>query len=133
VEVRRDEVGGPLTEYVADSPRWPAGTLVAAPGRDRIDVRSLAGIGGPDAAQAAALIPLAGPDGMALLASADPAARVILQDLGRALAGWAAPGRPILVLSPDGLRLRLRAPIERADRMESFVDLALDLSRVMGP
>ncbi len=79
------------------------------------------------------MVPVPGPDGMVLLADADPARRVILHDLGRALAGWTAPGRPVVILSPDGLRLRLSAPIERADRMEMFVDLAFDLSRVIGP
>ncbi len=132
VEVRREAGGGLVTEYVADSPRWPGGTLVAAPGPDPIDAGSP--VLGPAAAEgAAALAPRPHLDGMTLLADADPAPRVILQDLARALAGWSAPGRPILILSPGGLRLRLGAPIERADRMERFVDLAFDLSRVIGP
>ncbi len=134
VEVRRDARGRLVTEYEADSPRWADGTLVAAHGSDPIDVGFPPRLGAPDPGRGgASLAPAPGPEGMVLLTDADPARRVILQDLGRALAGWTAPGRPVMVLSPDGLRLHLPAPIERADRMEGFVDLAFDLSRTIGP
>ena len=42
-------------------------------------------------------------------------------------------GRPVLILAPEGMRLRLRHTIKRPDQMERFLDLAFELSRLIGP
>jgi hypothetical protein len=82
--------------------------------------------------------PVSGPPGVTVLAEGDPAPRVDLQDLGRVMARFvpvaAGPrGRPVLILSPEGMRLRLRHAIKRPDQMERFLDLAFELSRLIGP
>lgn len=133
VEVRSEPEVGLVTEYQADSPRWVEGTLLTALGADLGEGRARRLLAAEMGWAAQELAPLPSSDGLLLLADADPGRRVILHDLARALGGWTGPGRPVLVLSRDGLRLRLRQPLNRADRMERFVDLAFDLSRVIGP
>ena len=44
-----------------------------------------------------------------------------------------ARGEPVLTLSPEGMRLELRHPLARPDQVEGFVDLALELTRIVGP
>lgn len=134
IVVVRREAEGLVTAFEADSPRWPDGTLIATLAPSAIDLRAFQRTIGLDALPLArTLSPLHDAGGLLVLANASPARRVILEDLARALSGWTAPGCPVLVLSPEGLRLRLRASALRADRMERFVDLAFDLSRVIGP
>lgn len=132
-EVRADvTAGGVVTEYEADSPRWAEGTLIAY--REAADAPGVEPTIGPDLATRAAGLPRRTEiDSVILLSDADPGLRLIPDDLARAFAGWTAPGTPVLLLGPEGLRLRLRTAIDRADRMERFVDLAFDLSRVIGP
>ncbi len=60
--------------------------------------------------------------------------RADLPEVAKLYAGWRNAGyleRPILSLGPGGLRLRLQKDIQRADEMEVFIDLALDLGRVL--
>lgn len=135
------------TVYEAEEPRWAGGTLVAAavaptspglalPSAD--DGQLLRRLLGAQAARLPALGPVVAPEGLVVLADAEPAPRVDLQDLARVLAGWRplAPGdrgAAVLELSPEGMRLTLRHPVARADRMERFIDLAFELSRIIGP
>jgi hypothetical protein len=134
------------TEYEAEAPRWGDGTLVLAPaaeGAEAVpDPRAWADRAlGPQAASVApvqALRRIEAPPGMVALSDGSPTLRVDLADLAQALRDWppvgSGPrGRPILVLSPSGLRLRVNRPIRRADQMERFLDLALELSRLIGP
>lgn len=142
--------GGPVTEYEAEAPRWADGTLILLPAalaeppegdvpdpfrRERV----LREILGEDLARTALMLaPVPAPAGLVAYSDANPSLRVDLSDLGRALRDWtpvsSGPrGRPALVLSPEGLRLRLQRPIKRPDQMERFLDLALELSRLIGP
>jgi hypothetical protein len=79
-----------------------------------------------------------GPEGVTTLADADPSLRADPGVLGQALQAWAPiaegpRGRPVLVLGPDGLRLRLRHQVRRPEQMERFLDLSLELTRLIGP
>lgn len=137
--------GGPATDYEAEAPRWAEGTLLmvawAPPGRaegaaGQPDPRSL--LDEETARLAGSLSLLPSPEGVTAMSDGNPSLRADLADLARVLGGWApvAPGprgRPVLVLSPEGLRLRLRTPIRRPEQMERFLDLALELSRLIGP
>jgi hypothetical protein len=142
--------GGPATSYEAEAPRWAEGTLfmVAAPlggtrtGTDDAelpDVAALRDLLGEDTARLAeALRVVPGPEGVTVLSDALPSLRVDLSDLGQVLQDWAPVvagprGLPLLVLSPEGIRLRLRHAIRRPEQMERFLDLALELSRLIGP
>jgi hypothetical protein len=129
----------PATIYASPEPRWAGGTLVlhgatltegatAAP----------AWLLGAEASRLPPLSLLPSPEGVTLAADADPQARLDLSDIGIVLGAWpriqgGERGAPVLVLGPQGLRLGLRQPLRRADRIERFVDLALELSRVIGP
>ena len=152
-------LGGPVTEYEAEEPRWPEGTLVvvaaeaegsrhlqdlsagassgALPLRHR--KRALRELLGENLARLLGqLDPVPGPVGVTVLAVGDPAPRVDLQDLARVMAAFqpvaSGPrGRPVLILSPEGMRLRLRHAVKRPDQMERFLDLAFELSRLIGP
>jgi hypothetical protein len=139
--------GGPATSYEAEAPRWAEGTLlmIAAPLPGAAEagalpaVEALRDLLGEETARLAETLRVApGPEGVAVLSDANPTLRVDLGDLAQALRGWVpvAPGPrglPVLVLSPEGLRLRLRHPIRRPEQMERFLDLALELSRLIGP
>lgn len=150
--------GKPVTEYEAEEPSWAEGTLVLvaaaadepriepdpspdaphvplSPSRDRA-LRTL--LGEELARQSAPLSPVAAPEGLTALAQGDPWLRVDLGILSQAMrdfvpVGPGPEGRPILILGPDGMRLRLRQTIKRPEQMERFLDLALELSRLIGP
>jgi hypothetical protein len=151
--------GGPATEYEAEEPAWADGTLVLVAARpegplgggsdapadfssgplpDRRRERALRDVLGEDVARLAAqLVPVPAPEGMTALALGDPSLRVDLNDLAQAMARFVPPssgpgGQPVLILSPEGMRLRLRQAIKRPDQMERFLDLALELSRLIG-
>jgi hypothetical protein len=149
--------GGPVTEYEAEEPAWSDGTLilVAAPeprmefGREPAkgvpgslpppSVRALRDLLGEQVArQSTQLRPVPAPEDMTALAEGEPSLRVDMAILSQAMQGFVpvAPGpkgRPVLILGPDGIRLRLRQTIKRPDQMERFLDLALLLSRLIGP
>lgn len=151
----RPGLGGPVTEYEAEEPRWSEGTLVliAAEPQGPIALpseapqppmalsreRALRDLLGEEVARLAApLTQVPAPEGLTALAAGDPALRLDLADLGKAMKGFAPVttgprGCPVLILSPDGLRLRLRQPIKRPEQMERFLDLAFELSRLIGP
>ena len=148
VETRAEAVAEPgagprrATDYEADEPAWAEGTMIvtlAGPEEpeDPGDPRARR-LGGDLARMAASLARRPAPDAIHVLADADPSLRVDLADLARALAEFrpTAPGDrggPILILSPEGMRLRVRHAVVRADHMERFVDLALALTRLIGP
>jgi hypothetical protein len=132
------------TEFEADEPRWADGLLVIGPAPDKgpdlpspaspEGQRALARTLGDDVAKYAAVLRPAPLDhGLALYATADLPPRFDIPAIGRRLAAWEGhpTASPILILGPDGLRLRLRHDTVRADRMERFIDLALDLSRTL--
>lgn len=145
----RSAPGGPSTDYEAEAPRWAEGTLlmIAAPlprtgGHDAAaipDLRALRAILGEDGARSAEPLRFVpAPEGVTALSDGDPSFRADLTDLALVLRKWAPvtsgpQGLPVLILSPEGLRLRLRIALDRPEQMERFLDLALELSRLIGP
>jgi hypothetical protein len=132
------------TEFEIDEPRWPDGLFVIGPApvpapdaaalQTPEGQRALARTLGDDVAKYAAVLrhaPLDG--GLALYATADLPPRFDIPAIGRRMSEWKGTGssRPILILGPEGMRLRLRHDTTRADRMEGFIDLALDLARTI--
>lgn len=104
-----------------------------------LDPRVLRDLLGEDVARLAGLlVPVPAPEGVTALAAGDPTRRVDLGHLSQALRTFApvAPGsrgRPVLILSQEGTRLRVGHPIRRPDQMERFLDLAFEISRLIGP
>ena len=141
--------GGPFTAYAAEAPRWAEGTLLllaipapdqgepsrpAEPGPQALrEVLAETGACDPESLR---LVPA--PEGVTALSDADPSLRVDLGDLALVLGRWtpvaAGPrGLPVMILSPDGLQLRLCTRLRRPEQMERFLDLAMELSRLIGP
>lgn len=135
------------TEFAAVEPQWADGLLVIAPLLQDSAVLShldspegqalLARMLGDDmAGYAAVLRHYPGAEPITVLASADPAHRIDRGDVGKMFAAWNAQApqsdtMAVMILGSDGFRLRLRTGIARADRMEAFIDLALDLVRIL--
>lgn len=132
---------GAGTDFESAEPRWADGTLVALPVDGPVDGTAppdLPRLLGPDAARlTGALARVDSPPGLLVLADGDPRLRLPLDDLARIMGQWRRAGDPrmvpVLTLGPDGLRLRLRHRISRADHMERFIDLAQEASRLIGP
>lgn len=131
-----------ITEYEADEPRWLDGTMIVTLARSETtdgDAKMRVRLLGEDAARHAAQMPrVPSPAGLVVLADVDPAYRFDFGDIERLMATWqplvtGERGAPILVLSPEGVRLTVRHRIVRADHMERFIDLALGLSRLIKP
>jgi hypothetical protein len=120
----------PGTEFTIDEPSWPDGLFVIGPASDPPGnlARTL---GGDLAKYAEVLRALPLDHGLSLYTTADLPPRFDIAAIARRLADWDDPARPILILGPDGMRLRLRRDTTHADRMESFIDLALDLVRTI--
>jgi hypothetical protein len=124
------------TLYEAEAPRWAEGRLVLMLG-SAADLRALREALG-DEAGLAALPRVEGPEGLVALSDGAPPLRVDLALLSQVLRSWVpvaqgVRGRPVMILSPEGFRLRLSHPIRRPEQMERFLDLALELSRLIGP
>jgi hypothetical protein len=144
---------GFLTEYEAPEPRWESGTLILIAAEPKITTHDGAEaddaslqrgpalkdlLGAELSRMSGTLEPIEAPDGLTAFAVGEVHRRVDLQDLGRALQSWVPVtqgprGVPVLILSPEGMRLRLRRGLRRPDQMERFLDLALDLARLIGP
>lgn len=142
------------TEFAAEDPRWTEGLLIIGPalppdaqeivpGRtgslDTPEIaRLLARLLGEDLSRYGAVLrPFPAPPGISVFATSDPTHRVMLADFAKLHASWVPlakgeAGRPVILLGPDGLRVRLRHGIRRADRMEAFIDFSLDVARVLG-
>ncbi len=143
-----------ITEWSCDEPRWTEGTLIIGPaipeGATAIAAQVLTHLDGPQGRrmlqrltggrlgfEAAGLRPIDGPEALTVFATADPRRRVDLADVAKLFDAWQPSrpgddGQPILILSPGGLRLRLRHDTRTADRMEAFIDLALASARTLG-
>lgn len=136
------------TEYVAAEPHRAEGLLIVAPrpadpGPEPAPGASLdsaegaaflARTVGPDMTNYGAVLSRQpAPDSLYLLGS-DPTHRLDLGDLAKLMDGCppmgpAGTGHPVVIIGPDGLRLRLRHGISRADQMEAFIDFAHDVAR----
>lgn len=76
------------------------------------------------------------PDGFVFLATEDPALIADLKDISKLIRDWppqlnSEKGQPIVILGPDGLRMRLGHGTSKADQMEQFIDLALAIGRII--
>jgi hypothetical protein len=76
------------------------------------------------------------PAGLTVLASGDPVHRFDLDALATIMAEWQAQnhgtnGLPIVQIGPEGFRVQVNYGMRRAEPMESFIDLALNLIRVI--
>ncbi|MCC5975179.1 MAG: hypothetical protein JJT81_14155 [Rubellimicrobium sp.] len=104
---------------------------------ERLQSTALARFMGEDLArQVTALRPCPGPDNLSVFASSeDLVARLDLAAISEAIVAWHERiGRTqglqtLILLGPDGLRIRLPAAVHRADRMEAFVDLCLAVAK----
>jgi hypothetical protein len=128
------------TEFTIDEPRWTDGLFIIGPAPQPVQPdsaegqRAIARSLGEDVAKYAAVLRHAPLDhGLALYTTADLPPRFDIPAIARRLAAWDDSRRtgPIMLLGPEGLRLRLREDTTRADRMEAFIDLALDLTRAI--
>ena len=80
--------------------------------------------------------PYSGPAGLSVQATSDPTHRFDLDTLASLVAEWQphqsdADGLPVIQIGPEGFRVQVRHAIRRADQMESFIDFALNLIRVI--
>ncbi|EPX86309.1 hypothetical protein ruthe_01123 [Rubellimicrobium thermophilum DSM 16684] len=123
------------TDFAAESPRWTEGHLVlAAAAPDRRDAAALVA----EVPSMGFLRPAEAPAGFLMLNDGDPGRRLPLEDVAQLLRAWqpvvrGRKGLPLLMLTPEGIRLRLGHPLKRADQVERFADLALVISRIIGP
>jgi len=74
-----------------------------------------------------------------VFASADPGNRVQLDAVADILSGFrpvdgdAQSGAPIVVLAPEGMRVRISRPARKPEDVERFVELALQLQETLVP
>lgn len=137
-----------VTEFLAPEPHWADGLLILGPalpeghdaaalaqGMDTPEGRRLiAAMAGPGFAGYAPVLRLwPAPPAITVLASSEPVPRFDLGDLAKLHAGWAgdAHGGPVIVLGRDGLRVHMATGLNRADRMEHFIDFALEAARIL--
>jgi hypothetical protein len=138
------------TEFDADEPHWSDGLIIVGPevplaadGTNPLSAlespegqRWLARFMGQDVAKYGTVLKAYEVNpAITVLATADPVHRIDFGDLAKLFAVWEQPvwgdrGHPILILGPEGMRLRLRHGTTRADHMERFIDLALDIGRM---
>lgn len=141
------------TEFNITTPFWLEGTMVIGPQipddtaalsnfiADKMDGpmgERLLGqiIGEHSAADAAGLSLHDGPDTLTILANTRPGLRFDLVAVARCMASWNQQSddikdHPIVIVNRDGLNVRLRQAIGRADKMEEFIDMSLELARIM--
>jgi hypothetical protein len=129
------------TTFATEEPVWPDGLILIAPmpadaSAPQLPHLAELGLTAGTTALARMLAPWPGPPGLALWATADPARRADWSDIAKILvaAGPTVTGQatfPLVMLGPDGLTLHHGRDIKRADRMEAFIDLGLDLARVL--
>lgn len=138
------------TDYTRPEPRWPEGLLVIGPPlppeaaamagmmlammQGPMGEKLLGKLLGPGlAAQASQLRPLPEVAGATAFASRDPAGRADPAQIADLLATWQSlksgeAGRPILILGPEGMTLRLRHLLKQPAEIEAFADLGAQLA-----
>ncbi|SMY07938.1 hypothetical protein [Flavimaricola marinus] len=144
---------GQTTDFRGPEPIWPEALLVIGPsGRDALVDQAhqmLDGTSGGSAqkllgqAASAAVLPMIdqltaqpAPDGVSILATQDPSRAFDLKDIAKLIREWSAQrandmSQPIVILGPDGFRMRLGHGTSSAEQMEQFIDLALAIGRVI--
>ena len=141
------------TEFVAEEPHWPDGSLIltaansetvqtdaAAPKPRRLGKSALTMTDRVDLALkdevSVQLRPYPAPPGLVARATCDPVHRFDLDALADVLADWqpqqhSSDGQPVIQIGPEGFRVQVSHGMRRADQMESFIDFALNLIRVI--
>jgi hypothetical protein len=157
VQPTSQSTGGNLrqvTEFIAARPTWPGGMVIVGPALppetasfasmllasldNPLGRRLVAGLVGADLADlAVGLRPVGGAAGVTALASAELPATIDLDTIAASLRGWSQirrgeEGFPILIVSPDGVRLRLRHAITDPDGFVSFIALARGVVGYLG-
>jgi hypothetical protein len=136
------------TEFSAPEPHWPDGCLVLTPGlmapdpaeplpqgRSRLSLDARISLAVPSGI-AAQLQTFPAPPALTVQATIDPVHRFDLEALAKAMTDWepqrrSSDGQPVILISPEGFRVRLSHGMRRADQMESFIDFALEVIRVI--
>ena len=140
------------TEFTAADPHWPEGYLVLGPGPSAgTDLESTAVMvpKGKSSLTMADRIGQALPDGvkaqldgylsvpgLTVQATCDPLQRFDMAELAKLMSGWQMQqanidGQPVLHIGPEGFRLQVGHGMRRADQMETFIDFALAIIRVI--
>lgn len=144
---------GQTTDFRGPDPVWTDGLLVLGRiGPDALRDQAhqmLEGARGHSAqkllgqAASASVLPLIerltarpAPDGLTILATDDPSRVADFNDVAKLIRDWPAQrssdkGQPVLILGPDGFRMRLGHGTSSAEQMEQFIDLALSICRVI--
>lgn len=140
-----------MTEYTGEEPRWSQGTLFigpsaplsqspdgphpASPAQQETWIRDYI-IGDGMGADLSGLAPISGPGHLSIHASADPKLRVDIAEMGKLWAAWQPMGPkqalPIVMLGPNGMRVRLWHATKSADQLERLIDFAFTVSRTIG-
>lgn len=148
------QTGQASAEFAARDPVWSGGTMVMGPPLSP-EVAALTnmmseGLSGPlgqkvmarltgetDLRDAAPLRVQQGPAEVSVLATASLGNHFDLKALSRAYDTWQPAqtgerGWPVLIISREGFKLRLRHDLRRASVAERFIDLSLELARLSG-
>lgn len=84
----------------------------------------------------AQLRPFPSPAGLTVQATVDPVHRFDLDALAKVMENWnphtqSSDALPVIQIGSDGFRLQVSHGMRRADEMESFIDFALAVIRVI--
>ena len=137
-----------VTDFAGDEPRWSEGYVFIGPAPPTSEDTALSPeqaeawvrkrvIGDGMGADLSGLAPQDAPDTLTVLATTAPHLRVDLADLAKLWKSWesfdpAGHDKPTILLSPDGLRLRLWHGARTAEQLEQVIDFALSVSRTIG-
>ena len=138
------------TEFIAQDPHWPDGNLVLTPGekmgadisvvaltkgKSQLSIQDRVDLALPNAISAQ-LRDFAAPQDLKVQATLDPTHRFDLDVLATVLTEWQmqqanTDGQPLIHIGPEGFRVQVNYGMRRAEQMESFIDFALNLIRVI--
>lgn len=127
--------GTPAVTPPAVTPPGPTPPGPLPQGRSNLSLQARVTLAVPSGI-AAQLRGFPAPPGLTVQATIDPVHRFDLDALAKVIAAWqpqqhSSDGQPVILISPDGFRVRLSHGMPRADKMEHFIDFALELIRVI--
>lgn len=140
------------TEFLAQDPHWSDGHLVLTPrlvttapgetptialpkGKSRLSMQDRVDLALPDNLSVQLSDYPSQPD-LNVQASFDPAHRFDLDALGKVVSDWQMQqanldSQPLIHIGPEGFRVQVSHGMRRADHMETFIDFALEVIRVI--